>query len=252
MKPVTSSARRFASPFHPALAALLFSAVFAAAAAGPAAPAAPATPAAPAAPGPIQGEVLEARNVDGYTYLRLKTAGGEVWAAETTANVKPGARVTLGNTMVMENFESKTLKKKFDKIVFGQLVDASGLPAAAPAAAPPAPQPAGKPIKVAKATGPDARTVADVVSGKAELKGKNVLVRGQVVKVNTGIMGKNWLHLRDGSGAAADGSNDILVTTKDIAGIGDIVSVKGIVRTDIDLGSGYAYAVLIEDAEVRK
>jgi hypothetical protein len=204
----------------------------------------------------VQGEVLETRNVDGYTYLRLKTASGEVWAAVATTSVKTGAQVTLGNTTVMENFESRTLKKTFDRIVFGQIVDPRGGPAAGgaavTAAAPTAPPQAAKAIKVEKATGPDARTVADVVTGKAGLKGKSVLVRGQVVKVNTGIMGKNWLHLRDGSGSAADGSNDILVTTKGIAAIGDVVSVKGTVRTDVDLGSGYAYAVLIEDAEVRK
>lgn len=240
MKPTPSLAFRFAALLHCTLAALLFSAAFAAAAA------------APPPGGTLQGEVLETRNVDSYTYLRLKTAGGEVWAAVPTTSVKPGAQVTVGNTMVMENFESKTLKKKFDKIVFGQVVDPAGTPAAGPAAAPPAPPQAAKPIKVEKATGPDARTVADVVTGKAGLKGKSVVVRGQVVKVNTGIMGKNWLHLRDGSGSATDGSNDILVTTKDTAALGDVVSVKGTVRTDVDLGSGYTYAVLIEDAAVRK
>jgi len=194
--------------------------------------------------------VLETRNVDGYTYLRLRSAGGDTWAAVPTSIVKPSAQVTIGNTMVMENFESKTLKKKFDKIVFGQIVDPAAVPAAGSAAAPAAP--AAKPIKVDKATGPEARTVAEVVTGKAPLKDKGVLVRAQVVKVNTGIMGKNWLHLRDGSGSAADGSNDILVTTKDIAALGDVVSVKGTVRTDVNLGSGYTYAVLIEDVAVRK
>ena len=91
-----------------------------------------------------------------------------------------------------------------------------------------------------------------VEANKAKLKDKPVLVRGQVVKVSTGIMGKNWLHLRDGSGSAADGSNDILVTSKQLAAVGDIVSAKGTVRTDVDLGAGYAYAVLIEDASLRK
>jgi hypothetical protein len=231
---------RLAAPRHAALAVLLFATAFGAAAA--------VTPPA----GDLKGEVLEIRNVDSYTYLRLKTAGGEIWAAVPTTNVKPGGQVTVGNTMVMENFESKTLKKKFDKIVFGQLVDPAAAPAAGHAGAPPAPPPAVKAIKVAKATGSDARTVAEVVTGKAGLKGKSVLVRGQVVKVSNGIMGKNWLHLRDGTGSAADGSNDILVTTKDTAALGDVVSVKGAVRTDVDLGSGYVYAVLIEDAAVRK
>jgi hypothetical protein len=108
------------------------------------------------------------------------------------------------------------------------------------------------PVKVAKATGPEARTVAEIVAGKAALKDRTVLVRAQVVKVNSGIMGKNWLHLRDGSGTAADGSNDILVTSQDTAAVGDIVSARGTVRTDVNIGAGYAYAVLVGDAALKK
>ena len=197
-----------------------------------------------------KGEVLETQNVDGYTYLRLKTKEGETWAAVPTTTVKKGAQVTIGNAMTMENFESKTLKKKFDKIVFGQIVDPSAKPATTPAAMPAAPAAAVAPVP--KATGADARTVAEVVKGKATLRDKTVLVHARVVKANLGIMGKNWLHLQDGSGAASDGTNDILVTTKDQAAVGDIVTVKGTVHTDVNLGSGYAYAVLIEDAQVRK
>jgi hypothetical protein len=156
--------------------------------------------------------------------------------------------------MTMHDFESKTLKKKFDTIVFGQIVE-PGAKAASPHGAAPAASAGAPPVmvaKVPKATGPDAKTVAEVVTGKAKLKDKTVVVRGQVVKVNLGIMGKNWVHLRDGSGSAAAGTHDILVTTKDTAAVGDIVNAKGIVRTDVTVGPGYAYAVLIEDAAVRK
>jgi hypothetical protein len=107
-------------------------------------------------------------------------------------------------------------------------------------------------IKVAKATGPDARTVAEVNSQSAALKGKTVAVRGMVVKFNPEILGKNWVHLRDGSGSDADGSNDVLVTTKDQTKIGDVVLAKGIVATNRDLGSGYSYKVLIEEATLSK
>ena len=107
-------------------------------------------------------------------------------------------------------------------------------------------------IKVAKATGPDARTVAEVNTKRADLKGKPVAVRGQVVKFTPGVMGKNWVHLRDGSGSEADGSNDIVVTTQDETKIGDVVLVKGVVATDRDLGSGYRYKVLIEEATLGK
>ncbi len=106
--------------------------------------------------------------------------------------------------------------------------------------------------KVPKATGPDARTVAEVVQGKAALKDKSVLVRARVVKVNAGIMGKNWVHLQDGSGSAADGSHDLLVTTQDLAAVGDIVSARGTVRTDVTVGPGYVYAVMIEAATLKK
>jgi hypothetical protein len=70
--------------------------------------------------------------------------------------------------------------------------------------------------------------------------------------VNLGILGKNWLHVQDGTGTAADGTNDLVVTTKDVVARGDIVTVQGTVHTNVDLGSGYAYAVIIEDAAVRK
>ena len=207
-----------------------------------------------AASPPLSGEVLETLPVEGYTYLRLKTKDGETWAAVPSASVKKGAQVTIVDSMVMQNFESRTLKRKFDKIVFGSLATtaAGAGPMAAPQAAP-TPQPAAlPPAKVSKATGPDARTVAEVVQGRTALKDKPVQVRGRVVKVNLGIMGKNWVHLQDGSGAAADGSNDILVTTKDVAAVGDIVTAKGVVHNDVDLGSGYNYAVLIEQATLAK
>jgi hypothetical protein len=218
------------------------------AAAGPAAPAAPAGTSTL-----LKGEVLEVRDVESYTYLLLKTPQGPLWAAVPTTRVKKGAQVTVESSMTMENFESKVLKKTFDRIAFGEVVG-PGAAAAALAAAPhgAAPAASGPVAKVAKASGPEAKTVAEVVAGKAALKGKPVLVHGQVVKANLGIMGKNWLHLQDGSGSAADGSNDILVTTQDVAAVGDIVNARGTVRTDVNVGAGYAYAVLIEDAAVRK
>ena len=203
----------------------------------------------------LKGEVLETKDVDSYTYLRLKTTQGEVWAATAKTPVKKGAQVSLVNTTVMENFESKSLKRKFDRIVFGTIADpnakaAAGAPAGSPHGAPAV---AAAPVaKVAKAAGPDAKTVAEVVGGKASLKNKTVAVRGQVVKVNLGIMGKNWVHLQDGSGSAKDGTHDILVTTADTAAVGDTVVARGVVHTDVNLGSGYAYAVLIEEATIRK
>jgi hypothetical protein len=106
-------------------------------------------------------------------------------------------------------------------------------------------------IHVPKASGANAWTVAEVVTRSAELKDQTVLVRGKVVKYNPEIMGKNWVHLRDGTGSALDNSNDLLVTTMNEAKIGDVVTAEGVVRTDRDFGSGYAYKVLIEEATLQ-
>ena len=205
----------------------------------------------------VSGKVLEVKDVETYTYLRLMTREGEVWAAVAKAPVKVGVEVTVENTTVMSNFESKTLNKTFDRIVFGTIAGAGASPAAAGGDMAAMHAGIAKPvdvgaIKVAKATGADARTVSEIATQGASLKGKTVAVRGQVVKFTPEVLGKNWVHLRDGSGSTADGTNDILVTTKDETKVGDVVLVKGIVQTDRDLGSGYTYKVLIEEAKLSK
>ena len=84
---------------------------------------------------------------------------------------------------------------------------------------------------------------------KASLKNSKVIIRGKVVKFNSGIMGKNWIHLRDGSGT--EGKNDIVVTTDNNTKVGDTVTVTGILSTDKDIGSGYFFPVIIENANVK-
>ena len=208
---------------------------------------------APAAAPVIRGEVLEVKDVESYTYLRIKTNEGESWAAVSKTPVKKGEKVTVENVSIMTKFESTALKRTFDKIAFGKLAGA-GSPVAGPAG-PHGQVPSAAvvgDVKVAKATGPDARTVAEVITKSAQLKGKTVVVRGKVVKFTPEVMGKNWIHLRDGTGSAADKTDDILVTTKEQSKIGDTVLVKGQVQTDVDLGSGYSYKVMIDGATLSK
>jgi hypothetical protein len=185
--------------------------------------------------------------------------------------------------MPMDGFESKTLNRKFDKIYFGTLGGQGGAQAAAPTGMPPAgmPPPGAEPgqvppggmppggmaaqhaaaaagpadvgdVKVPKATGANAKTVAEIHAQKAQLKEKKVTVRGKVVKSNSGIMGKNWIHVRDGSGSADKGDNDITVTSEQTAAVGEVVVITGVVRTDKDFGAGYSYPVIIEEAVYTK
>lgn len=106
--------------------------------------------------------------------------------------------------------------------------------------------------KVAKAEAPDGKTVEEVIAGRTALKGKTVTIRGTVVKVTSGVLNKNWIHLQDGSGSSAKGTHDILVTSTDDIAVGDVIVAKGTVRTDVTIGPGYAYEVLVEEARLKK
>ena len=97
-----------------------------------------------------------------------------------------------------------------------------------------------------------AKTVGDLYKERAALAGKQVTLHGKVVKVNNQIMDRNWVHLRDGSGDPADGSNDITVTTVDTAALNDEVTVTGTVVVEQDFGSGYKYPLLVEKATITK
>lgn len=204
----------------------------------------------------ITAKVLETMNAGGYTYIKLAAPSGETWAAVPQARIEVGQTVTLNAQMTMDDFESKTLNRKFDHIIFGSLGGpaAAAAPAGMGAMGTPAQRMAGPadagPISVPKAEG--GQTVAELWTGKATLKDKPVVVRGKVVKSLDGIMGKNWIHLRDGSGNHANGSDDITVTTNDTAAVGDVVIVRGTLRVNKDFGAGYNYPVIIEDGKVTK
>ncbi len=224
--------------------------------------AASAMPAAQQPAANLVGEVLETMNGGGYTYVRLRTSSGEVWAATPKTTAKVGSTIALNAQMEMQNFESKTLKRTFPKIVF-----ATPAGAAAPAAGEKSGDPATTMaqhamfsqgpatetnVKVARAEGADAKTVAEVWAGKGSLKDKNVTIRGKVVKFTPQTLGVNWIHLRDGSGSADKHDNDITVTTKEFAKVGDVVVASGTLRLDKDFGAGYTYPVIVEGAKLKK
>jgi len=130
-------------------------------------------------------------------------------------------------------------------------------PAASPASATamPANHPQARPTGevdlagIAKAEG--GKSIVELYTEKDTLANQKVVVRGKVVKTNAGIMNKDWVHVRDGSGQ--DGSNDLTVTmtAQPLPNVGDTVLVTGTVVLDKDFGMGYQYPVMIENAEVK-
>lgn len=205
------------------------------------------------------GTVVETMNSAGYTYVQVDTGKEKIWAAAPEFQVKVGDPVVVPEGMPMTNYHSKTLNRDFDLVYFVDSVLVGGASAAAGGAMPGAKMPEGHPPvnQGVEAKGVDfsglkkadgGKTVQEVFAGKSELAGKEVTLRGKVVKFSPEIMGKNWIHLQDGTGA--DGTNDITITTSNTAKVGDTVLVTGKVTADKDFGYGYKYALIVEDAKV--
>lgn len=215
----------------------------------------------------IAGKVSEAMNGGSYTYVLVDTGTNKVWAAANQFPVKPGDAVVLSEAMAMKDFHSKALNRDFPEIYFAGRAAVNGakpgavqLPDGHPAIGGGAGElPAGHPTVAPKAapakidfTGltpaKDGKTIEQIYAASAKLEGKTVKVRGKVVKYNGNILGKNWLHLQDGTGSP--GSNDLLVTSSAEARRGDTVLVEGKLARNKDFGSGYKYDVLLEEAKV--
>ena len=206
------------------------------------------------APRVVRGTVSESLSAGTYTYLLIKTAAGEEWAAVPKAGLKTGASVEVVESTVMEDFDSPTLKRKFKKVVFGVIAAKGGaaVPAGRPAGHGVGDMPPPRPATAASRPkgGAVAVSVADAHRRAKELSGRLVSVRGTVVKSNANILGKNWFHLQDGTGNSKDGSNDLTLTTAGTAANGASVTAVGVLAADKDLGAGYAYDAILEDAEL--
>ena len=205
----------------------------------------------------LSGKVVETMNAGGYTYVCLEKRGNKMWVAVPEMKVTVGQKIGFQPGMEMVNFTSKSLNRTFERIIFsgGPLVTSEASKKAAPAmqgsgkAASTAP--IGK-ISVEKAAGPDAYTVSEIFTQKKSLNKKSVVLRGKVVKVSSGIMDKNWMHLQDGTGDAEKGTHDLVVTSQDSAAVGDVVTVKGTVYVNKDFGAGYKYEVIMEEASIQR
>jgi hypothetical protein len=107
-------------------------------------------------------------------------------------------------------------------------------------------------VNVNKATGPNSYSVGECFEQAKNLNSKTVRVRGKVMKVSRMIMGKNWLHIQDGTGNPLKNEHDLVVTTADEPAVDAVVTVEGTLSANRDFGAGYKYAVIIEDAKVEK
>lgn len=206
------------------------------------------------------GTVAETMDSAGYTYVQLAEDGR--WVAGPPTEVSVGDSVMYSSAVEMGEFHSRTLGRTFEQILFAQslkvlgpteadahadstmnvmIAEELGITKSADAAAP-----ATDEIPTLEG----ALSVDAIVTGSQALNGQIVTLSAKVMKVSENILGKNWITLEDGTGTAPD--NKLIATSAELVETGDVVTVKGTVHTDVDIGAGYKYKVVLEEATFTK
>ncbi|MEJ2163144.1 MAG: hypothetical protein P8X60_07490 [Robiginitalea sp.] len=189
-----------------------------------------------------------------YLYLKIVEGDREYWAATGNSEIKAGETYYYNEAMIQTDFESKAMQRVFDTIyLITKLVPeshGSSLEPLKKVAEPPAE--AGKPNSKKKFhTSPVAGkatrlSIAELLEDPEAYEGSVVELTGVCTKINEGILGRNWLHLKDGT---AD-DKDLVITSQDGVDPGSKITVRAVVYLNKDFGAGYAYAVLLEDGVI--
>jgi hypothetical protein len=196
--------------------------------------------------------VKEVLQVNGYTYLRVRENQKELWLATPPVNAQEGDTYYYQGGFEMTNFKSKELNRTFESILFLEgispdpISENSENAMISPGAT--TVKEGKKDIKITPEEG--TITIAELYNKRDSYSEKNVKVKGEVTKFSPEIMETNWIHIQDGT--ESDGFFDLTITSKEKVSPGDIVVFEGKVIVDKDLGYGYFYEVLLEDARIIK
>ena len=194
------------------------------------------------------GFVLEKIDAGKYSYLQIKDDDNVYWIAVPNMQIEKGEQIFFSKYMIMKDFKSETLDRTFESILFvddaKKLTENNNL------------ENAHSNIRsldkeeINIVPLPDGNTISEIYSKKESLKNSTVKVKGKVVKFNSGIMNRNWIHIQDGTGD--ENGYDLLVTSNDFAAVGDIIIAEGTLSLDKDFGAGYFYTVVLENSKVSK
>lgn len=192
-------------------------------------------------------EVIQASS---YTYFKVDENSNERWVAVSKTVANTGDVYYYDKALEMNDFHSKDLDRTFDKIYFISKISKTPMSdfnsAGMPAHSGKVKTPQKGELTIDK--NEDELTIAQIYSNSSDYAQKEVEIRGMVVKVNEAVMGKNWIHIQDGT--KSGNSYDLTITTLDLPSVNDEVVFKGTVSVDRDFGSGYYYDVIVEDAKL--
>ncbi len=204
--------------------------------------------------------VIETIQTSNYTYLHVKENDSVKWLAVPLMTASQGETYYYTGGWPMKDFESKELHRKFDQVLFLGSVSKDpnmsnngnphgNLPlnydSTKPYKRTIAPE-SKKDIKVDMANG--GISIAELYANKEIYSGKTVKIKGQVTKYTQQIMGKNWIHLQDGT--EKNGKFELVITSLAEVKTGDIVTIEGKICLNKDFGYGYLFDLIMENAQL--
>lgn len=182
-----------------------------------------------------------------YVYLKVTEGNEEFWIATRKQKVGIGETYYYKGGLLKTNFESKEHKRMFDKIyLVTRLVGTNHATANSQTKIQnkegghqhPFTENPSKKIEIAGSI-----KIAELVKNQKKYEGKVIQISGKCVKINPNIMGRNWIHLKDGS----KDNYDLVVTSNVFIKEGTIVTIKAKVTLHKDFGAGYKYDLILEE-----
>ena len=181
-----------------------------------------------------------------YVYLNVNEADEKFWIATGKQEVVIGEKYFFKGGLLKTNFESKEYNRVFNKVfLVSKLVPLKhGNPSKHGGKSEKSASKTANNFKLTFDHGKEFVKIADLVNNPSKYAGKKIKMTGQCTKMNANIMGKNWIHLKDGT----KDDYDMVLTSSTAVPEGHIIKVEGTVSLDKDFGSGYRYNILVEDA----
>lgn len=194
----------------------------------------------------FEGKVVDVIHGGGYTYLQIDDTKKQYWVAVEGIKIEKGTEVRFTEELRAKNFESKALNRKFDEVVFASnLQHRTNVPEKGNL------ELISEQVKESPYKQKDTMSIKEAWEKRASLKDKTIAIRGKVVKASPNIIGRNWIHIQDGTGEGSEVGR-IVFTSKELPKVGDIVTASGVVSVEKDFGSGYFYKIIVENATFKQ
>lgn len=167
--------------------------------------------------------------------LAVRQGAVQTWVEVPDVGAKVGDYVLLGRGQARLDVEIPELGRRAPEVVdipYVQVVDEETARRVVSSGAP-----------------KDAVALSTVYAELDQRADKEIVIYGTVVKA-TSAVGSYWVHVQDGTGEWEAGTNDLTIQTQQPVIRGQRVAFRGVLRKDVELGFGYHFDALVEEASL--